>query len=383
MLFALSSAFTGALLAPCHADGFGFHIFGDSSKGKTTGLKVASSVWGKWEKYKRVWKATSNGLEGAATLFNDGLLTLDEIGDGDPKEVAEAIYTLFNGTSKQRATKTGAANAIKSWRIIVLSNGEKTIESVFAEKAIKVKAGQLVRFLQLPIFGKHGAFDELHNHEGGRALSTAITSNAGKTYGTAGIAYLKKLTKDEGVLTHGTKLIESKMQEFVKRFGTLTSQEERAARSFALVGMAGELATQYGVTGWQTGAAFEAAITCFSQWRNHRGIGDSEAMQIKEALLTYIETYADSRFTSVEDATKLHGIRSGYWRYHYEGKQWLFTKSGLAEATKGFDSKQVINVLRDAGWLLLDSQGKSTKVVDFKNNETGEKRLYIIRIIEE
>lgn len=135
MLFTVSTAFAGALLKHCNMDGIGFHIFGDSSRGKTTGLKLAASVWGNWEKYKRVWKSTSNGLEGAAALFNDGLLTLDEIGDSDPKELADSLYLLGNGTGKQRANVLGNAKAVKTWRTAILSNGEKTIEAHKHRKA--------------------------------------------------------------------------------------------------------------------------------------------------------------------------------------------------------------------------------------------------------
>jgi hypothetical protein len=110
----------------------------------------------------------------------------------------------------------------------------------------------------------------------------------------------------------------------------------------------------------------------------HFGGGDTEDRQIKESIQAYVEIYGDARFTSTHDDRLLHGIRSGYWKDGVHGREWMFSKSGLMEATKGYDLKKVVDVLKGCGWLILDGQGKSTRVVDFKNNMTGEKRFYFI-----
>jgi len=380
LMFTVSTAFAGTLLKPCYMDGVGFHVFGESSRGKTTGLKLAASVWGEWGKYKRVWKATANGLEGAAALFNDGLLTLDEIGDGDPKEISDALYMLGNGSGKQRADVLGNAKAVKTWRVAVLSNGEKTIEAHLAQKGLTIKAGQSVRFLPLPLFGQYGAFDELHGYPDGGGFSDAIVKNAAKQYGTAGRCWLEKLAHDPATLAACPSRLDGALTRFTERFGEFAPQETRAAKAFALVGMAGELATDYGVTGWEGGAAFDAALMCFARWRDYRGKGDTEPQQIKGAITAYIEAYGDARFTGILDDSRLHGERSGYWRDTYQGREWLLTGTGLKQAAKGFDVKQVEAVLKAAGWLLPDSQGKTKQVAKFKNNESGVSRFYVIRL---
>lgn len=55
--------------------------------------------------YKRSWKATSNGMEAIATLFNDSFLALDEISEAKSTEIGGIIYSLANGVGKQRAKK--------------------------------------------------------------------------------------------------------------------------------------------------------------------------------------------------------------------------------------------------------------------------------------
>ncbi|QXP83019.1 DUF927 domain-containing protein [Methylococcus sp. Mc7] len=108
LMLALSAAFAGPLLAKCNAESGGLHFVGDSSTGKTTLLEAACSVWG-GQNYRRSWRATANGMEGAAAMFNDGLLALDEISECDPREVGAIVYALGNGRGKQRASRSGAA----------------------------------------------------------------------------------------------------------------------------------------------------------------------------------------------------------------------------------------------------------------------------------
>jgi putative DNA primase/helicase len=380
LVFTVSCAFAGSLLKVCNIDGIGFHYFGESSRGKTTGLKLAASVWGHWEKYKRSWKATANGLEGAANLFNDGLITLDEIGDGEAKEISDALYMFGNRTGKQRADVLGQAKAVKTWRIAALSNGEKTIESHLAQKGLTMKAGQLIRFLQVPLFGQYGAFDDLHGFKDGREFSEAILKNTTKVYGVAGREWIDKLTQDTSTLLSCPAYLDDAVTGFIKQFGALTPQEARAAKAFALVGIAGELATEYGITGWRKNESIDAALANFKQWRQYRGIGETEPQQVKDALQSYIESFGDARFTCTLDDTRLHGERSGYWRDTEKGRQWLFSNAGLKQAVKGYDVKQVESILKDAGWLIPNNNGKTKQQVKFKNSEEESNWFYVIVI---
>ncbi len=85
LIFSLSVAFAGALAEIAGEDSGGFHLRGASSSGKSTALRLAASVWGNPSTYVRLWRGTVNGLEGLATLHNDSLLILDEIGQIDPE----------------------------------------------------------------------------------------------------------------------------------------------------------------------------------------------------------------------------------------------------------------------------------------------------------
>jgi putative DNA primase/helicase len=77
-VLAISTALAGPLLHLAGLEGGGVHVFGPSSQGKTTLLRLAASVWG-GPSFVRSWRATANGLEGAAAGSSDTLLVLDEL----------------------------------------------------------------------------------------------------------------------------------------------------------------------------------------------------------------------------------------------------------------------------------------------------------------
>ena len=110
LMLALCAAFAGPLLSRCNAESGGVHFVGDSSTGKTTALEAACSVWG-GAGYRRSWRATANGMEGVAAMFNDGLLALDEISECDPRDIGAIVYALGNGRGRQRASRPGRAGA--------------------------------------------------------------------------------------------------------------------------------------------------------------------------------------------------------------------------------------------------------------------------------
>lgn len=373
MTLAESEAFSGPLLEKCGIEGIAVHIFGSSSTGKTSGMLAAGSVWGEPKQFNKSWTATANGLEAAALSVNDGLFCLDEMSKADAEEISKSLYMLANGTGKQRSDANGTAKQLNTWRVAVLSNGEESIEAHLAKRGITVKPGELVRFLQLPIFGAHGAFDNLHDHESGRLFSETVRRNSQRYYGTAGVAYLQKLTRDSR--DFGAHL-DKAVQIFELRYGPLSPQEGRAARTFALIGMAGELATEYGITGWPEKTAIDAALLCFEKWRSHRGKGDLEPKQLIEGIKQYIELYGDARFTNVTDNTRLYGERSGYWRESDGVRQWLFSSAGFKKATGNADIKQSARILISKGVLIPGPDKTKTQV----RYAEGRGRFYVIQL---
>jgi len=129
----------------------------------------------------------------------------------------------------------------------------------------------------------------------------------------------------------------------------LEGQDKRTAARFALVGLAGELATDYGLTGWPEGAAGEAAAYAFRLWQSMRGKGNDEKRQILQRVSGFIERHGDGRFSdanaSFDTQTK---DRAGWWRNTDTGREYLFNSNAMREATKGYDFERALDVLQQA-----------------------------------
>jgi len=345
LMLAVSASFAGPLLQRCNSEGGGFHVVGDSSTGKTTLIEAACATWG-GPGFKRSWRATANGMEGAAAMFNDCLLALDEISECDPKEVGAIVYALGNGRGKQRASRSGNARGVTRWRCFVISSGERTIATTMQEGGHRAKAGQSMRLLDIPAAQTYGAWDALHGATSPAAFSDAIKRAAAQHHGQAGRAFLEKLTFDASDLC--AMLEEVKAAPMFATDGT-EGQDKRAAARFALIGLAGELATDYGVTGWPVGAAGEAAAHGFKLWQSMRGKGNDERRQILQRVSGFIERHGDGRFSDADTTNDVQiRDRAGWWRDTNGGREYLFTTDGMREATKGIDFKRALDVLQEA-----------------------------------
>ncbi|KTD14773.1 inner membrane protein [Legionella gratiana] len=389
LLLSVSTAFAAPLLLKAKqqsAGGGGIHLIGKSSNGKTTALQVAASVWG-GPGYVRAWRATANGLEATAAALNDSLLVLDEISECDPREIGSIIYALANGQGKQRAKRNGGSRDSFRWRTIVLSSGERTLSAHMQEAGQNIKAGQEARLLNIPATDRaYGTFDTLHGLNDGRAFADSMKQSTSLNFGVAGPEFIKKLLEDKDNLS-------ALYARFCKLSGFCSSDgiESRAACLFALIALAGEKATEYGLTGWQEGEALEAAIELFNKWRDFRGQGQTEMRQILQGIRHFIDRHGDSRFSGIDqkaiayegdniDQRPVVRDRAGYWKDTNGGRIFLFNSSALQEAAIGFDLKIILQTLNDAQWIIEKDHGKNSKKVKVEGRTLS---LYWILIKEE
>ena len=387
----LSASFAGPMLKRCNAEGGGLHFTGDSSIGKTAAIGADCSTWG-GANFRRSWKTTANGMEGAAAMSNDGLLALDEISECDPREVGAIVYALANGYGKQRASRTGGARPVTRWCCFVLSSGERSVATHMAEGGRRAKAGQSVRLLDVPVSGKFGAWNNLHGFPTGAAFSDELKRAAVTHYGHAGRAFLEKLTRDTRNFCEWLERIKA-LPAFSVEGGE--GQDKRAAARFALVALAGELATEYGITGWEEGTAIEAAAEGFKAWRSLRGRGNDERRQILEAVSDFIDRHGDSRFSSTErverygregeylgpdtriGAEAIIRDRAGWWQDEGDERVYLFNAAGMREALAGFDFKPALDILQEVGALPpADASGRRSSPTTIGGRKV---RVYTVR----
>lgn len=311
LVFAVACAFAGPLLRPAGMESGGFHIRGDSSSGKTTALRLAASVYG-GPSYMQRWRTTDNALEAIAAQHCDSLLILDELAQVEGKVAGECAYMLANEQSKARATRNGAPRARLSWRLLFLSAGELGLADHMAEGMKRTRTGQEVRMADIPADAGMGlgAFENLHDFAGGAVFSSHLTREAQVCHGAPGRAFV------EWACTHADSLpkrlrtaVQALAREWIPQGAS--GQVERVGARFALVGVAGELATEAGLTGWPAGESARGARACFDAWLAARGgAGNGEVVAMLRAVRRFLETHGDGRFAMWHRAADDHAPKT-------------------------------------------------------------------------
>jgi uncharacterized protein (DUF927 family) len=399
LAFVVGVAFAGPLLHMLGHESGGFHLYGDSSGGKTTHLQVAASIYG-GPRLVRSWRSTDNALESIAAAHSDGLLVLDEIGMCDPRIIGETVYMLGNGTGKARANDRGqAGRQVQEWRLLFLSTGEKTLAQHMAEANKELKAGMEVRMLAVPADASKGLgmFDALNGFDDAAALSDELKARVAKYYGTPLTAFLTALCEPDK--RHAwSAILRRTLEGFIAKSlpASASGQAHRAAARFGLAAAAGELATAMGITGWPDGTATTAARVCLNAWMNERGgAGNFEGDAILARLRQVIERFGESRFTRWESAAAKvdeHGPRTidrlGFRKtmehglgdaLHTTNTYYVLPESWRSEIFRGMNINAVNKELLQRGVIEPGNDGKASTLVRLPG--LGTQRCYVVKTI--
>jgi uncharacterized protein (DUF927 family) len=330
--------------------------------GKTTLLRCAKSTWGPGDdKHLGTWRATANGLEAIAAETNDLPLFLDELKQADPRQAGEIIYMLGSSSGKRRANRAGGAKNVATWNTLFMSSGEQTLEQKLAEAGMRPFAGMAVRMIEIEADdgGGHGVFQTLHGFQTGAALSEYLGGATAQYCGTAGPAFLERLTQmraDDPAELKETlnELCAAFLAEHVA--SDANGQVRSVAVRFALVAAAGELATIFDVSKWPEEEALRACGALFKRRLAARGgVGALEDEEALEAVRKYIAAYGMSHFENL-DAVEEQSVvinRAGWtrktrglWEYMILPAIWR------SDVCKGLPPSRVAAVLAKRQFLL-------------------------------
>lgn len=397
LILAVSAAFCGPLLRPLNIHGGGFHFRAASSMGKSTTQWVAGSTWGGGgpSGFARTWASTKNASESTAEMHNDGCLILDEMRLIDPREVEQIVYMLANGSGKSRETRNMTGRRTLQWRLMILSSGEITLSDCAALAGLKIRGGAEIRMATIPADAEKGMgiFEQLHGTDDPRVFAETLEAAAKQNYGIPILEFLKYL-----VANWATEIPSS--ERFLKNFISTanlpigTSPEvQRVLRRFAAVACAGEIATQAGITGWEPGEAYEAAMACFEIWLKEHGL---EGADIRNAINQVREIIASNqdRFYQAEPATvrtadgkdvvttpQVHRAL-GYWKVIDEQPIFLIDQDKWkTEVCAGFPHEDVARELFKRRLLIKNESPRLTyrTEVTLPNALTGRLRFFAVK----
>ncbi|SEG02833.1 hypothetical protein SAMN05216403_12330 [Nitrosospira multiformis ATCC 25196] len=255
-----------------------------------------------------------------------------------------------------------------------------------AQAGKQTTAGQEIRLadIEADAGSGMGIFETLNGYPNAASLAVAIKEASSKYHGAVGKEWLRYLVANRISLKD---FVPEQIKQFVTGVipARAAGQVERVARRFALVAVAGELATHSKLTGWSQGEAIHAAHTCFAVWLEaFGGSGNREERAILAQVRAFFETHGASRFEDI-NATIDQRIpkRAGFYRNGIkEGREFLVLPQVFRkEVCEGFDEKTVKKVLLNAGLLLPGNDGKPSQVVRLQG--LGSSRVYVIRYRDE
>ncbi|CAI0832362.1 DNA primase TraC [Serratia fonticola] len=350
MMAGIGAALAAPLIGLAGADGFGIHFYEQSSAGKTTTANIASSLYGEPDALRLTWFGTALGIANEAAAHNDGLMPLDEVGQGaDPDSVAKSAYTLFNGVGKLQGAKEGGNRDLKRWRTVALSTGEMDIETFIASTGRKVKAGQLVRLLNIPLEKSQ----QHHETANGKAHADALKDAYQSHHGAAGRFWIKYLADHQQQAIDAVREAESRWRSLIP--ADYGEQVHRVAARFAVL----EAALLFGrsVTGWDAQECRDAIQHNFNAWIKEFGTGNKEHQQAIEATEAFLNAYGLSRFAPLPYDPQSLPIRD-LAGYRDRGKHdcdamvfYTFPAAFENEIARGFNTKHFAKALAEAGML--------------------------------
>lgn len=361
MMLGVAASMAAPLIGLVGADGFGVHLFEQSSAGKTTTANIASSVWGEPDALRLTWYGTALGIANEAEAHNDGLLPLDEIGQGsNARDVATSAYTLFNGAGKLQGAKEGGNRELKRWRTVAVSTGEMDIETFLSAGGLRVKAGQLVRLLNIPM-EKATVFNGQPN---GKAHADALKEAWLDNHGATGREWVKWLAAHQQEAKQAVRDAQERWRGLIP--ADYGEQVHRVAERFAILEAA--LVLSCHVTGWSEQASRDAIQHSFNAWVKEFGTGNKEHQQIIEQCEAFLNAYGFSRYLPYPESDprdlpikELAGYRTGSQSSDEAFKFYTFPAAFEQEIASGFNPRQFAKALASAGMLEAGDNGRHKK----------------------
>lgn len=217
-LFYIVASFAAPLLEELQIDSFIVDFSGHTSQGKTTLLRLASTIWGT-QALINEWNATKVSIERKAAFLNSFPLLMDDTKKANAKQLESIVYQFSGGRSKGRGSVKGFQEDL-TWKTIMLSTGESSILDYTKGGGV---AGRVVPLEDEP-FGKS-------NHEFMEQLYKGINSN----YGVVGRVFIEKWLN---LSPENKENLIQKFHEIRSHYSNLAGKNEvliRTAAYFALI----------------------------------------------------------------------------------------------------------------------------------------------------
>lgn len=396
LLFATAAALSAPIQAHYGPDAEpgGYHFYGSSSRGKTTVLSAAGSVWGRGAEKKDggivdSWNTTTFAAEHTASQHSDCVMIFDEVRAANPEQFASLALGIANGAGKKAGRSDGGLRESKVFRPTLLSTGEISSKDYIESNGLAYHGGMSVRIVDVPAEPANGSgvfetVPDQFNGDGG-AFAVWIKKQSATHFGHHGRELVQKFLGDrEGFLTDVRDAARGIAADLTgSDEASIDGQTGRVRDRIAFVAGVAIAAARRGIVPWAEQAIKHAVAAVFSDWYAQRGgHGAQEGLAAEKAFSAFI--YANPGrfdFDGLRADRNRLGIitRTDDLRREY----WIASDIGLAEML-GNQPERIgpfIKHLKDGlseAWELVPGSGNRSKR-DAPKGRNMPKRAYCIR----
>lgn len=383
LILAILIALSSVLVRILSIDNGGVHVSSFTSRGKTTWLQVAASVFGigadpnrARESYIQRWSMTQGGAEGLAAAFSEKLLILDEL-DSFTGDLGALLYFFSGGRGKASMTATRNLQATRSWFVSMLSSGEKTLREMIVQLGGKPMAGQFVRFFEIPVG------DDIFRETGGQtkaAFADQIKDACADCYGTLGPAFIQAVFADLAAgedACFDVDMLRQSHEGFVQELllPGMRPEHQRALRRLAAAWVAGELAIAFGLVPFSQDDVREAVFLARNLWLREAD-GQAYLSQGVATLQAFIRANSES-FPFTDDGEHTEESCPGF-RHPTKGT-FFFYPSQLQAASGDCSPVDVARELRNLSMLVTHESGRLTIKHPMACNGGKKDNIYAVR----
>jgi uncharacterized protein (DUF927 family) len=368
--------FAAPLLCFASEPGGGYHIYGQSTIGKTMDSAAGQSIYG-WphetadDAFGVSWDGTEAGFDALALARTDLGLPLDEITLAKLRTAEQVIYKVASGTKGPRATSAGHLRESAHASVLVFSTGEKSLAQFIGPS---LQEGARKRLVDVPAEVQPGSAFETIPHDQIHVKGKRFFDAVKRQHGAVGLAWQHHLVE------LGPDMIKANLDRHREAFLALpevTAVTDRAhpqvravINRFALCAAALRMAIEADLLPWSTAQADTGIVACMSRWVAQRGNVDVAGEIVRAARQIELELVAGlDRFIAIykvgkawKPATEADALKqetSKDFDGYVKPDRILVRPEAWRRYCNGVDPSEIARHFQRRGVLIADGEGVS------------------------
>lgn len=332
VLVYIAASLGSVLVEPVGALPFVVDLWGETGKGKTVALMVATSIWADPNEgaYMTDAKATNTAMEVRLNVLNSLPMTLDDmaqIKNQYDEDFSSLVYRWCAGKGRDRSNKELGINKLTSWHNCILTNAEHSLVTE------TMQGGAINRIIDIEMDGAI--------FENGNEVADLVRHN----YGFCGREFVEQvqLLGFEEIRRIQREYVE-KIQEYAKEQGN--EKEEKQVLPMSIILAADEIAEKYL---FQDGIRLDLGQCC-DLLKNKGEVSEHQrAYQfLKETIATNPSKFANDPDSKTEQ-----------WGIFLEGDQYAVIVGKIFDRLMkeaGFQSKAFLSWAKKNGVIKIDAK---------------------------